>query len=184
MSTPILVTKLFAPPRVVQAVPRPRLVQQLDSGLNRKLTLVCAPAGFGKSSLLGEWAVGCNRPCVWVSLGTGEKDVQQFLAYVVAAVQSVDASIGASAWALLQTAPPPSAQRVLTALLNEVAEDLQALCLVLDDYHLAACTEVDDAVTFLIDHLPPQLHMTLATREEPALPLARWRMQGQLTELR
>ena len=184
MSTPILVTKLFAPPRVVQAVPRPRLVQQLDSGLNRKLTLVCAPAGFGKSSLLGEWAVGCHQPCVWVSLGPSEKDVQQFLAYVVAAVQSVDASIGASAWALLQTAPPPSAQRVLAALLNEVAEDLQSLCLVLDDYHLAACTEVDEAVTFLIDHLPPQLHMTLATREEPALPLARWRMQGQLTELR
>ncbi len=184
MSMPILVTKLFAPPPVVLAVSRPRLVEQLDSGLARKLTLVCAPAGFGKSSLLGEWASGCGRPCVWVSLDGGERDVQQFLAYLVAAVRTVDASIGTSAWALLQAVPPPSAKAVLTALLNEVAEDLEAILLVLDDYHLVACEPVDDALAYLIDHLPPQMHVALATRTEPALPLARLRAQGQLTELR
>ena len=170
MSTPILVTKLFAPLRVKQAVQRGALVEKLNNGLARKLTLVCAPAGFGKSSLLGEWAAGCRRPCVWVSLDQGERDLQQFLAYLVAAVQTVDASVGASAWALLQTTPPPSAQSVLSALLNEVAEDLQALLLVLDDYHLVACEPVDEALAYLIDHLPPQMHVALVTRTEPALP--------------
>ena len=168
----------------MQAVSRPRLVEQLDSGLARKLTLVCAPAGFGKSSLLSEWAARCRRPCVWVSLDQGERDLQQFLAYLVAAVQTVDASVGASAWALLQTTPPPSTKSVLSALLNEVAEDLEALLLVLDDYHLVACEPVDEALAYLIDHLPPQMHVALVTRTEPALPLARLRAQGQLTELR
>ncbi len=148
------------------------------------MTLVCAPAGFGKSSLLGEWAAISDRPCIWVSLGPGERDVQQFLAYLVAAVQTVDASIGANARALLQATPPPSAESVLAALLNDVAEDLEAILLVLDDYHLVASEPVDEALAYLIDHLPPQMHVALATRTEPALPLARLRAQGQLTELR
>ena len=181
---PVLVTKLFVPPRPVQAIARPRLVEQLDRGLARKLTLVCAPAGFGKSSLLSEWAARCGRPCVWVSLDPGERDVQQLLACLVAAVQTVDASIGVSAWALLQATPPPSAPAVLTALLNDVAEDLSAVLLVLDDYQLVACEPVDEALAYLIEHLPPQMHLALATRTEPALPLARLRARGQLTELR
>ena len=184
MSIPILVTKLFAPPLVAQSVSRSRLIQRLHGGLARKLTLVCAPAGFGKSSLLGEWAAGCDRPCAWVSLDQGERDLQQFLACVVAAVQTVDPSVGTSAWALLQTAPPPLARSVLNALLNEVAEDLEALLLVLDDFHLVACEPVDEALAYLIEHLPPQMHVALATRTEPALPLARLRARGQLTELR
>jgi len=184
MPLPILVTKLFAPQRVVQAVSRGSLVEQLNNGLARKLTLVCAPAGFGKSSLLGEWAAACRRPCVWVSLDPGERDLQQFLAYLVAAVQTVDASVGAGAWALLQTTPPPSTESVLGALLNEVSEDLEGLLLVLDDYHLVACEPVDEALAYLIDHLPPQMHVAVATRIEPALPLARLRARGQLTELR
>ena len=184
MPTPVLVTKLFAPLHVQQAVSRRSLVEQLNQGLARKLTLVCAPAGFGKSSLLGEWAADCGRPCVWVSLGPGEQDLQQFLAYLVAAVQTVDDSIGVSAWALLQTTPPPSANSVLSALINEVAEDLEGLLLVLDDYHLVACEPVDDALAHLIEHLPPQMHVAVATRTEPALPLARLRARGQLTELR
>ena len=121
MQLPILVTKLFTPPRAVESISRPRLVEQMNSGLARKLTLVCAPAGFGKSSLLGERAADCDRPCVCFSLDQGERSVQQFLACLVAAVQTVGASIGASAWALLQTTPPPSAKSALTALLDEVA---------------------------------------------------------------
>ncbi len=184
MPTPILVTKLFRPSHDQQAVSRKSLVEQLNRGLVRKLTLVCAPAGFGKSSLLGEWAAGCGRPCVWVSLDPGERDLQQFLAYLVAAVQTVDASVGASAWGLLQTTPPPSATSVLSMLLNEIAEDLEGLLLVLDDYHLAACEPADEALAYLIDHLPPQMHVALATRTEPALALARLRARGQLSELR
>ena len=184
MPTPILVTKLFVPPGVPHAVARSHLVEQLDRSLSRKLTLVCAPAGFGKSSLLAQWAARCKRPCVWVSLEPGERDLQQFLAYLVAAVQTVEVRLGASAWALLQTAPPPSAQAVLTALLNSLARYPEALLMVLDDYHRVACAPVDDALAFLIDHLPPQLHLALATREAPALPLARWRAHRQVTELR
>jgi LuxR family maltose regulon positive regulatory protein len=184
MALPILVTKLFAPPLVARAVSRSHLIEQLRGGLARKLTLVCAPAGFGKSSLLAEWAAVCGRPCVWVSLDPGERDVQQFLAYLVAAVQTVDASIGSNAQALLQATPPPSAQSVLAALLNDVAEDLEAIVLVLDDYHRVASEPVDEALAYLIDHLPPQMHVALSTRTEPALPLARLRARGQLTELR
>ncbi len=184
MAIPILVTKLFAPPLATRAIARPRLIEQLRGGLARKLTLVCAPAGFGKSSLLGEWAAAGDRPCIWVSLDSGEREVEPFLAYLIAAVQTVDASIGTNAWAMLQATPPASARSVLTALLNDVAEDLEAILLVLDDYHLAASAPVDDALAYLIDHLPPQMHLALATRTEPALPLARLRAQGQLTELR
>lgn len=184
MPTPILVTKLFAPPLIARAVSRSRLMEQLQGGISRRLTLVCAPAGFGKSSLLGDWAAGCGRPSVWLSLDQGERGLQQFLAYLVAAVQTVDASIGASAWALLQATPPPSAKSVLTALLNEVSEDLEGILLVLDDYHLVASEPLDEALAYLIEYLPPQAHVALATRTEPALPLARLRAQGQLTELR
>ena len=184
MSSTVLITKLFAPPRAARAVLRRRLVEQLERGLARRLTLVCAPAGFGKSSLLAAWAGACKRPCVWLSLGPGEQDVQRFLAYLVAAVQTVDASIGANAQVLLQTTPPPTAKAVLTALLNDIAEDLEAILLVLDDYHLVACEAVDEALAYLVDHLPPQMHVALATRHEPGLPLARMRAQGQLTELR
>jgi LuxR family transcriptional regulator, maltose regulon positive regulatory protein len=184
MALPVLVTKLFAPPLVARAVSRPRLTEPLRAGMTRKLTLVCAPAGFGKSSLLGEWAAVCGRPCAWVSLDPGERDLQQFLACLVAAVQTVDASVGANARALLQATPPPSAELVLTALLNDVAEDLEAILLVLDDCHLVASQAVDEALAYLIDHLPPQMHLALATRAEPALPLARLRAQGQLLELR
>lgn len=184
MPVSVLSTKLFAPPRVEQAVIRSRLIERLNKGLNRKLTLVCAPAGFGKSVLLADWAGGCRRPCVWVSLGAGEQDEQQFLAYLVGAVQAVDDSMGAQAWAMLQNRPPPPATAVLTALLNDVAEDLGAVLLVLDDYHLAACEAVDRAVGFLIEHLPPQMHLAVATREEPHWALGRLRGQGQLTEVR
>ena len=110
--------------------------------------------------------------------------MQQFLAYLVAAMQTIDTSIGVSAWVLLQARPPPSARSVLTALFNDVAEDLEGILLVLDDYHLVACEPVDEALAYLVDHLPPQVHVALATRTDPALPLARLRAQGQLTELR
>jgi LuxR family transcriptional regulator, maltose regulon positive regulatory protein len=184
MSTPIVLTKLFAPPRVARSVSRLPLIHLLDAGMARKLTLVCAHAGFGKSQLLGEWAANCGRPCAWLSLGAGEQNPHQFLAYFLAALQTVDAGVGTGTWALLQTTPLPDPKAVLMALINELAEDLQLTLLVLDDYHLIACDAVDEMLAFLVEHLPPQLHIAVATREEPLLPLARLRVQGQLTELR
>jgi len=129
---PILVTKLFTPPRAVESISRPRLVEQKDSGLARELTLVARRQALANRRCWANRRPN-DRPSVWFSLDQGERDVQQFLAHLVAAVQTVDASIGASAWAMLQTSPPPSAGSVLTALLYEVAENLEAILQVLDE---------------------------------------------------
>ena len=166
-------TKLSVPPGVPHAVARTRLADQLDRHLSRKLTLDCAPAGFGKPSLLAQWAARCKRICVCSFARTGGAELQQVPAYLVAAVQTGEVRLGVNTWALLQTTPPPSAPAVLTALLNSLARYPEALLVVLDDHHRVACAPVDDALAFLIDHLPPQRHLGLVTREAPALPLAR-----------
>ena len=180
----ILATKLFVPPLRTSAVRRPRLVAQIDEGLDRHLILVSAAAGFGKTTLLSEWAGGCGRPVAWISLDEGEADLARFLAYLVAALQTIEPGIGSGVLAVLQAPQPPPLDVLLTALLNEVAAMQRPFVLVLDDYHLADARPVDDAVSFLLKHLPPQMRVVVATREDPALPLARMRARGQLAELR
>ncbi|HSK32649.1 MAG TPA: helix-turn-helix transcriptional regulator, partial [Propionicimonas sp.] len=189
MSTPILGTKINAPPLRPSAVPRPTLIERLDKGLQSRLILVSAPAGFGKTSLVSEWVAGCSRLApevrpAWLSLDDGDSDPAQFLAYLVAAVRTVATDCGQGVLGMLQAPQPPPTETMLTALLNEITTLEQGLVLVLDDYHLVDSEPVDQAVTFLLEHLPPQLHLVIATREDPRLPLARWRARGQLTELR
>ncbi len=184
MAIPLLATKLFVPPHAPFAVPRVRLIERLNAGLSRKVTLVCAPAGFGKSTLLGEWVAQLDRPCAWVSLDARDRDPRQFLAYLVGAVQTVNDDVSTAAWALLHASPPQPVESVLAMLLSKLAAVQLRLLIVLDDYQTVASKEIDDAVAFLIDHLPPNLHFVLATREEPELSLGRLRVQGQLTELR
>jgi LuxR family maltose regulon positive regulatory protein len=189
MSTPILDTKLFAPPLRPNAVARPTLIGRLDEGLKSRLILVSAPAGFGKTTLVGEWVAGCTRrspevPVAWISLDERDSDPARFLAYLVAAVRRVVAGAGQAMLAMLQSPQPPATDTMLTALLNDVATLPHALVLVLDDYHLVDSGQVDEALAFLLEHLPPQLHLVIATREDPRLPLARLRARGQLTELR
>src|ERR671917_508923 len=121
MSTPILATKLYTSPSRPKVVPRPRLTERLDEGLQRRLTLVCAPAGFGKTTLLGEWLAGCGRPAAWLSLDEGDSDPARFLAYLVAALRTITADIGEGVLAALQSPRPPPAESILTALLNEIA---------------------------------------------------------------
>lgn len=192
MSTPILATKLFIPPPRPKVVPRPRLLARLNEGLHGKLTLISAPAGFGKTTLISEWVAGCGCPIAWLSLDDGDCDLTHFLTYLVAALQTlalstvegIAPSVGSSVLAALQAPKPPPADALLTALINEIATFPESVVLVLDDYHSIDAKPVDEALTFLVEHLPPPLHLVIATREDPRLPLARLRVRGQLTELR
>jgi LuxR family maltose regulon positive regulatory protein len=191
MPTPVLATKLFFPAPRPQITSRPRLLKRLNDELlaGRKLSLVCAPAGFGKTTLLSEWVIQRRRQhpgiCIaWLSLDAHDNDPSRFLAYLVAALQGVDAEIGAEitdmghSGQVLVTAP------VLTSLINGIARSGKEFILVLDDYHVIEERPVHEALAFLLDHLPPQLHLAIATRSDPPLSLARLRSRGELTELR
>src|SRR6266516_4762708 len=184
MSTPILATKLYIPRSRPNAVNRPRLLERLNEGLHRKLTLISAPAGFGKTTLVSEWVLGCERPTAWLSLDEGENDPARFLAYLVAALQTIEPNIGEGVLGVLQSPQPPPPEAILTALLNEITTLPDHFVLVLDDYHVLDAKAVDQALTYLVEHLPPQMHLVIATREDPQLPLARLRARGHLTELR
>jgi LuxR family maltose regulon positive regulatory protein len=184
MSVPILATKLYIPPPQPRVVLHPRLIERLNEGLHRKLTLISAPAGFGKTTLLSECLAGCERPSAWLSLDEGDNDPTRFVAYLVAALQTIAADIGEGVLGVLQSPQPPPTELVLTNLLNEIATVPDDFVLVLDDYHAIDAKPVDDALAFLIEHLPPRMHLLIATREDPQLPLARLRARGQLSELR
>jgi LuxR family transcriptional regulator, maltose regulon positive regulatory protein len=184
MSTPILATKLYIPPLRPHVVLRPRLLERLNEGLHRKLTLISAPAGFGKTTLLSAWVAGCDQQVAWLSLDKGESDPTLFLTYLVAALQTIAPTIGEGVSGVLQSPQPPPTESILTALLNESTAIPDNFFLVLDDYHVIDAKAVDQALTFLLDHLPPQMHLVIATREDPALPLARLRVGGYLTEVR
>jgi LuxR family maltose regulon positive regulatory protein len=183
MSAPILATKLYVPPPRPEAVPRPRLIERLNDGLRCRLTLVCAPAGFGKTTLLGEWVATLPRPAAWLSLDEGDNDPTRFLSYLVAALRTIAPNMGEGVLGALRSPQPPT-ETVLTALLNEMAAVAEDSVLVLDDYHVIDATAVDDALTFLLEHLPPRMHLVIATREDPPLPIARLRARGQMGELR
>ncbi len=187
MLTPILATKLYIPPPRPEVVMRSRLLARLNEGLHGKLTLVSAPAGFGKTTLISQWVAGCGRAVAWLSLDGGDydRDPTHFLHYVIAALQRVAAGdIGKGVLAALLQSPQPPLEAILVALLNEIDTISDNFLLVLDDYHLVESLPLDQSLTFLLDHLPPQMHLVIATREDPQLPLARFRARGQLTELR
>jgi LuxR family maltose regulon positive regulatory protein len=184
MLTPILATKLYTPTPRRNVVLRSRLIEQLNEGLDRKLSLVSAPAGFGKTTLLAQWLSESGTPAAWLSLDEGDNDPARFLAYLVAALQTIAASLGERVLDLLQSSQPPPPEAILTALLNDLTTIPGQFVLVLDDYHVLDVQSIDQALIFLLDHLPPQMHVVIVTREDPQLPLARFRARGQLTEVR
>jgi LuxR family maltose regulon positive regulatory protein len=190
MSTTILTTKLNVPPPRPDWVSRPRLVERLDEGLERKLTLVCAPAGFGKTTLITSWLHGLGErlPTVprlaWLSLEGDDDAPLRFMSYLIAALQKLDEGIGHTAKSLLEAPQPPAAKHVVTLLINDLADLAGPSVLVLDDFHAVADASVLAPVAFLLEHLPPQLHLILTTREEPALPLARLRARWEVTDIR
>ncbi|HEY5731341.1 MAG TPA: hypothetical protein VIS72_14920, partial [Anaerolineales bacterium] len=184
MSAQILATKLYIPPLRENVVLRPQLVERLNESMRHKLTLVSAPAGFGKTTLLVEWLARHGYPVAWLSLDDDDKDPSRFWSYFIAALQTVVSDIGGGVLTALQSPQVPSIEYILASLLNEIAAIQNDLILVLDDYHSVDSKPIDSALAFLIERLPPRLHLVIATREDPDLPLARMRARDQLTELR
>ncbi|MFB9752655.1 LuxR C-terminal-related transcriptional regulator [Paenibacillus hodogayensis] len=184
MTIPILATKLYIPPRRANAVTRPRLIERLNGGLHRKLTVIAAGAGFGKTTLVGEWLAGCERPVAWLSLDEGENDPARFLTYLFAALKTIGKQGEEIARRLPESSPLPPIESIVTALLNEIAAVPSPFVLVLDDYHVIKTEPVDRVVALLLERMPPHMHLVIATREDPRLPLARLRVRDQLTSVR
>jgi LuxR family maltose regulon positive regulatory protein len=181
----LLATKLFVPRPRPDVVPRPRLLAHLDASLDTGCcSLLSAPAGAGKTSLLAAWLAQLHRPVAWLTLDERDQDADQVLRYLVTAFQTIAPDCGRSALAWLDAPQSTPPEIVVTGLVNELAA-LPAPCvLVLDDYHLVRAPAIHAAVVFLLDHLPPTLHLVIATREDPPLPLARLRARRQLAEVR
>jgi len=182
----LLATKLHVPRPPPGHVPRPRLLEAVSEGLARGRVLVCAPAGFGKTALLAEWVQGGRCPLAWLCLDAGDSDPARFWRYVMAALDRVRPGLAGRVGPLLGPPPPRSFEGLVTALINELAAQPGAdeVVLVLDDYHLIDSEPVHASVAFLLEHLPPGLHLVLTSRADPPLPLARLRGRGQLAELR
>jgi LuxR family maltose regulon positive regulatory protein len=186
MATRLLTTKLYIPPVRPQLVARPHLIERLNRGLDsgHALTLVAAPAGFGKTTLLSEWIADRESPTAWVSLDEDDNDSTRFWTYVVTALQTIHPKIGGTALEALCSHQPPPAKTILTGLLNELAASPRGIILALDDYHVISNREIHEGLTYLLDHQPPTLHLALSTRADPPLPIFRLRARGQLIELR
>ena len=204
MSTPLLATKFYIPRTRPELVPRPRLIERLDQGRRCTLTLLSAPAGFGKTTLLAEWiahlqpspptsAAFSAQPApvqnhkskiqdriAWLSLDEDDDDPARFLAYLAGALRTLVPGLGLDA----HETRPAAFQPALAVLINELAALPDRLLLVLDDYHLITDAPIHRAMGFLLDHLPPNMHLVIASRTDPPLPLARLRVRGQMSELR
>jgi LuxR family maltose regulon positive regulatory protein len=182
----LLATKLYLPRPQPGFVPRPRLVEALSRGLARGRVLICAPAGFGKTSLLADWARSDGRPVAWLGLDAGDNDPARFWRYVVAALDQARPEISGRLGPLLGPPTPRSFEGLVTALINELATQSgrDEVLLVLDDYHLVEAAPVHESVAFLLENLPPGLRLVVSGRADPPLPLARLRARGQLAELR
>jgi len=179
----VLATKLYQPRPRADLVPRTHLLDRLAAASERGITLLSAPAGFGKSTLLSLWLAQRACPVAWLTLDAADNELSRWLRSLFAALQSVAPQLGASVLPLLDLAHPPAAF-LLTTLVNDLVTLDQPLTLVLDDYHTISSAAVHDALTAFLDHRPPQLHIVIASREDPPLPLARWRAAAELTELR
>jgi LuxR family transcriptional regulator, maltose regulon positive regulatory protein len=186
-ASPLLETKLYVPGWRPGLVSRPRLRELLNRGAASKLTLVSAPAGFGKTTLLIEWlavAPAGERSAAWLSLDASDNHPASFWTYLITALRTVAPGVGASALSLLQSPRPPPIETVLAPLLNELGAVSHGVVLVLDDYHVIDARDVQEGMAFLLDHLPPQVRLVLASRADPVLPLAGLRGRGDLAEVR
>jgi LuxR family maltose regulon positive regulatory protein len=181
---PLLTTKLYVPRVRAELVSRPRLTERLNEGVTRKLTLVSAPAGFGKTTLVTEWLSGLDCLHTWLSLDEDDNDPARFFTYLLAALRKIGPNIGHAAQAMLQAPQSPPPESFLTSLINDIAATPQPFVLVLDDYHLIQTMPIHKQLTFFLEHQPPQMHLVITTREDPPLPLFRWRARGQMVEIR
>jgi LuxR family maltose regulon positive regulatory protein len=183
----LLRTKLYIPSPRAELVPRPHLIERLNQGLTGRLTLVSAPAGFGKTTLLGAWMPEISPDRIkpgWLSLDENDNDPTRFFLYLIAALQRLVPSIGHTVAGMLQTHQPVAVETVMSAIINELAAVPEDLMLVLDDYHLITNQAIHGAITFLLQNMPPNLHLIIATRMDPPLHLPQLRARGQAVELR
>lgn len=181
---PLLATKLYIPQPRPDQTKRKHLINRLNDGLNRKLTLISAPAGYGKTTLLSEWISKSEIPVAWLSLDKGDNDPKHFIHYLIAALKTIDVNIGKDTLSVLQSTQQPAIEPVMLHLIKEISSTPGKLALVLDDYHSIDTEEIHKNVELLLDYLPAHIHLMIATRVDPPLPLARLRISNQMTELR
>ncbi|MEM7738316.1 MAG: LuxR C-terminal-related transcriptional regulator [Deinococcota bacterium] len=184
MAFPILATKVYVPQPRANLVDRPRLLEALDTGLKRKLSLLAAPAGSGKTTLVSAWLATCKEPATWLSLDEDDSDLRRFLSYLANALEQINPTLGQGLLAALESPQTPPTDTLLTGLINDISTLDARFILVLDDYHVIDNQDIDDALCFLIEHQPPQIHLVITTREDPQLPLSRLRVRGEMTEIR
>jgi LuxR family maltose regulon positive regulatory protein len=184
---PFLTTKISIPPARSDSVPRPHLLDRLNGVMQRKLTLLSAPAGFGKTTLLSVWCTAAARSdqhIGWVSLDASDNDPTRFWSYVIAALVMASSGLEENILTLLRSPQPPPIESILVTVINKLTPIPHQIALILDDYHLIEIPAIHEALIFLLDHLPPNLHVVVASRVDPPLPVARLRTQGHLAELR
>ncbi len=184
MGIDLLKTKLFVPSLRENLVSRPRLINRLNEGRSHKLTLICAPAGFGKTTLLSDWIHYRNLPVAWVSLDETDNNLNSFLTYLISALQSIQQSIGESILSLLDSTENPPFETLFTILINEISVSEHDFYIVIDDYHLVTRENIYQALDFFLDHLPPNMHLVMSGRVDPPISLSRMRARGQMTEIR
>src|SRR5450759_4733048 len=181
---PLIRTKLHLPFTRPGLVPRPRLQEQIAQGLRGPLTLITAPAGFGKTTLTASCVAGCGMPVAWLSLDINDNQAGRFLHYLVAALQEADPTIGSEAAQLMMASQQASPEAILTSLINDIDTAGREVVLVLDDYQFISSQAVHEEVAFLLEHCSKPFHLVIASRSDPSLPLARLRARGQMVELR
>src|SRR4030067_848556 len=186
MTSPLITTKLYVPKPRNRLVSRPALLERLSEGLAGRLTLIAASSGYGKTTLMAEWCAerGNDYPLAWISLDEGDNDPVRFLSYVIAAFQNVQEGLGQDVGAIFQGSPNPLDPAILSLLINELSGVPNDFALVLEDYHVIETHEIHHMMVFLLEHLPPQMHLVILTRADPPFPLARWRARGELLEIR
>ncbi len=186
MKDSLLLTKLYIPSPNPRVVHRPHLMARMDVGLASgcKLTLLSAPVGYGKTTLVSDWLSTLKNPIAWLSLDPEDDEPLRFWIYVIAALQTIQPELGQAAFTALQTAQMPPIKNILSDLINQIATLSDKIILVLDDYHLIETVEIHQSLNFLLDHLPPLMHLVIITREDPPLPLPQMRAKGQISELR
>ncbi len=180
----LLSTKLYIPPLRSDIISRPQLTGRLTAGSRGKLILVCAPAGYGKTTLVADWLKEIDNPVTWISLDESDNDPRRFLIYLIAALQQINQGVGQAAKAMLGSPQPPPDEVLVTALVNEITTVPEPFFLVLDDYHFIQAPSIHQLIAALLERQPPQMHLILITRQDPLLPLARLRASGQMLEIR
>ena len=180
MTTGLLASKLYFPPHRPDHVQRPHILESLDAGLRGKLTLVSAPAGFGKTTVVSEWVRKGGHPTAWLSLDKNDNDLTRFLIYLIAALQRIDSEFGVDIQAALEESLSPHFEILLTRLISDMERLPDKSIIVLDDYHLIHAKAVHDAINFLIEYLSRRIHLVITGRTDPPLPISRLRVQGEV----